>query len=604
MVEKFKNRTDRLVKQFERKRFSTIPKKGMSVPMLRGLENFVTEVETTEGNEIITQLKHALRRTPADYYYTGEEIAKPGTVNDPFASIGYVFSLLTVNPNLVDSQMFLGPWELAQEAKTMTAGLLNLDIKFIEDPNSEWTDSKKPPFVGGWFLSGGTESITQATWAFRNLYFARAAEAAGFKKEAFSIRKTGTFNIQGLPSPTILAPVNAHLALVKAGDITGYGMESPGITNFYLQEDGRVDLDSFRTGLQSILTSAGKTEKGLSYVFVTAGDTERGIISDTHAMANILQEEFIKNKPDQRLPPILVDSAAQYLFAEVMDGSPNYTDLDGSPHELPVWDFRVPEVSAIVVDPHKNQIPYPSSILIYRNPSMMKLTSVEHKYLSTDMHDSDHRLTQSEKDDLQVLGSIPTSRGGYGAIATWMYYLSQGMDGMRARKERVWNNVKSIWSALEDGDLTSKFELMTKPETAIVTMRLRPEWVSNHNLDPSLVAIANKVASVYDAQGIDRSPECILAGEATYQLYLAINGALRDTDDMLYVGKSTGLRTRSKQEYYMQEKIGGLIKSKFGKSFAHHEDTGILVHVMEHNRPQHVAKLIGRLNVEAANLLN
>ncbi|MBT3582271.1 hypothetical protein HN924_01485 [Candidatus Woesearchaeota archaeon] len=601
-------RTDKLVRDFPRIRYAKVPERGISKPKIV-LDNVIRKIELAAEelldsnalnphyDPLIGQMVSALRRTPADYYNSGEEMAKPGTVNDQYALLGFVYAAATYNPNLVDSQMFVGPWEMAQEAKTMTADLLGLHIETVKDLKSEWVNHEKPPYVGGWFLNGGTESIIQATWAFRNKYFADLVDDK-IAPGDFSVRKNGAFDIGNLPRPVILAPINAHLALEKAADMTGFGRGDMGVTKYYLTPEGRPDMNSFRTELNNILNPENKI--GLSYVFVTAGDTERGIISNTQEIGNILRQECGKIGIDP--PPILVDSAAQYLFAEVMRDSPNYTDLEGNLKKLPIWDFRVPEVSAIVVDPHKNQIPYPASLLIYRNPQMMKLTDIKHNYLSTDMHRSDSRLTDEEKENLQVIGSIPTSRGGYSAVATWMYYLSHGLEGIRAKKEKVWNNVKKVWSALEQGDLNKKYELMSIPETAIITLRLNPEWVaSNHeSFKSDIRETARKIHSVYQDNDVDRSVDSILAGEATYSIYKAINDY---TSDMLYIGKSTSLRTLSREEYSLQSRINDLVSKHFGEKFECHEDTGILLHVMEHNELEHMEKLILRLNQEATNLI-
>jgi glutamate/tyrosine decarboxylase-like PLP-dependent enzyme len=587
MTEEQQSRLDFLREKSPRKRHWRIPEKGIvkNVSTLQkeiGLENVMKNVESSK-EPIMIELSNAMHRIPA-FYRSHEEMAKPGTINDPIASMAYVYTLMMANPNSVDMEMFYGAYEMAQEAKAMTSHLLGLSPTFSVDTTGEWVDGFVPHHVGGWFLNGGTESIQQAIWTFRNKYF----------EDKFGnddIRSKGYRNKIAEDIPVVIAPINAHFALDKSTEIVGLGKGDSSIKRFYLNQGGKPEPESFRKQIKNTLAHG----TGISTVFITAGDTERGIISDTSAMAKVLRDEYKRKGLENKLPPIIVDAAAQYLFAAVMDGSDKYVDIEGIPMEIPKWDFRVPEVEVIVTDPHKNEIPYPASILIYRNAKLANLTQMEEAYLSTDMLKHVTGMPPGEMNAAQACSTIPTSRAAYGSVATWAYYVGNGLDKIRQRKEKVWANVLHVWKALDEGSLSRKYERLFTPQTAIINMRLSPDWVEKNisKFDNEIVRKADKIAEAYEYVDHKISLNSVLSGELTFKVYENIN---KNKGDMLYIGKSTELKTLSEQDYHAANEVKQIFPG------AGHENTGLLIHVMEHNRIKDMNTLVRRLNQEANKL--
>lgn len=585
--------------------------------------NYIQEIMTTgKGKEfVLKELENAMRRIPA-CYLSHQEMAKPGTINDPLALEGYYYSMRTANPNNVDSQMFYGSFELEQEAKAITAYLLNYPVK--------WKKDGDPEYIGGWFLNGGTESIIQACWIYRNKYFYEKfacpkhsqlhipefiKKREGLFRDLFSIRRNGWFKMypeysklygqhRVVPSPKILAPINAHFALTKAADILGFGQDN--IEYYYLKEDGRPDPDSVREKTKRIIDRGDD----IAMFWVQVGDTERGILSDTSQLDSVLKEAYDQKGIDL-YPPTLVDAAAQYLFAAVMKDSENYVDIHGNSKTIPPWDFQVENVKAIVVDPHKNQVPYPASILILRDPDDSKHTVMDDAYLSLDLLAQVESMSEKDLEHTQHNATIPTSRAGYGVIATWAYYVGNGIENIRKRKEKIWSNVLTLWRELVEGELPGIYELVCEPDSALVCFRLSPNWIKeNMEKIEKSVKIDERIIKMYEEKlGLTPNLYEMLAGKASYEIYEQINNSTRD---WLYIARSKTLLTRTENEFkdYMRkdnelEYLNYDLKKEGKEKIDERiwEYIGLMAHIIEHNRKKDIELLIKRLKEEAEKLL-
>jgi glutamate/tyrosine decarboxylase-like PLP-dependent enzyme len=548
------------------------------------------------------EIEKAMKRIPASFP-SHQEMAKPGTINDQFASEMYYYVLSTSNPNNVDPHMFLGSYELEREAMSITAKLLN----FPEDTKN----------VGGWFLNGGTEAILQATWMYRNKYFFdkfRNIEAPEFLKggggkegmfrDLFSLREYGWFKLypeyakyhdrnEKIPVPKILAPFDAHFALKKAADILGFGQNN--IEYFFLDDNGRPDPKSIREKAEKIIREGNE----IVMTWITVGDTTRGVLSDTE---NLDYEVScaIKGKQDFK-PPTLVDAAAQYLFAAVMNSSDKYVDAEGINKEIPVWDFRVENVRAIVADPHKNQIPYPASMLLIRDAQDTQHTIMETEYLSIDLMSKVGSMNEKQIEATSHSATIPTSRTGYSPAATWAYYVNYGLAEIRRRKEKIWELVMRLRNAIKN-DLGEMYELICEPDSAIVSFAISKEWIRDNE--------ARLIKEIHEKAGqieswIDITPSIdLLAGIATYKIYEGIN---ESSQDFLYIGRSEELWIKKEEEFkdfqHLKEKLiyKKLEEKRIDTTVYNY--MGLIVHIMEHNREKDIVLLVKRLKEEALSMV-
>lgn len=533
---------------------------------------FTLPVEGRGGKYVESEIEKAMNRNPANFG-SHQEMAKPGTLNDRMASKAY-YRALKANPNNVDPHMWLGSYELEREAMSMTAGMLN-----HEDPEN----------VGGWFLNGGTEAILQATWMYRNKYFFSKASAP---KDGFNIRKNGWLGLyekskkKGIrkksPTPKILAPINSHFALNKAADILGIGQDN--IEYFFLDENGRPDPKSAGEKARKIMTDGNE----IMMTWVTVGDTTRGALADVGAIDREVMSA-IEGKQDYT-PPTIVDAAAQYLFAAVMGSSDKYADSDGNRKEMPAWDFRVKNVHAIVADPHKNQIPYPASILLIRDPQDTSHTIMDTEYLSLDLMKKAKGLSKSQLEATSHSATIPTSRSGYGPAATWAYYVGHGLDKIRKRKEKIWGLVNYLEGSIKK-ELGDTYEPLYEPDSAIVSFAISKKWIEK-NKD-------NLIDEIYDeakkSAGAQPPSADILAGVATYKVYEGINDF---PDDFLYLGRSEELKIKTEKDFeeFKRQESGAADTVTYNYM-------GLIAHVMEHNRKEDVDLLVRRLKEEAGYLL-
>jgi len=464
--------------------------------------------------EILRELDITLANT-SSLYNSKQPSAKPGTVNDKFATQIYIRSMKSDNANLVDPTMFYGAYQREREALAMTADLLH---------------HPTPEKAGGFFLSGGTESINQAVWMLRNKYF--------LEKYDFNIRTKGFLGLykefiekgRKIPTPKIIAPIDSHFAIYKAADIFGLGMES--IVFYDLDQDYNTDFRSLEQKVREVY----ETGEDIFVSFTVVGDTQKGKIQDVRRINEIiktLSEEYKKKNP-----PIVVDAAAQYLFASLMRESKKYNK------KIPDWDFTIRNVRAIIADPHKNQIPYNTGILLIRDPEDLKYTHMEMAhYLATDLS-KNFKVDENEMKLMQAVATIPTSRGGYGAAATWAYYLNNGREGLRKKKEKIWELVQRFTDYIKHSEY---YELISEPETAIVAFCVK--------------------------NGSDKDNKTI---------YNRIN---HGPNDYCYISESDSLRARNIKE----------VKEKNGFS-------GLYIQIMEHNDKENLDYLMKRLDEEAYKL--
>lgn len=470
-----------------------------------------------EPAEVLDQIARAARRSPNDYA-SGLAFAKPGTLPDSIALHAYTHMIEIMNPNNIDGHMFLGAYELEKEILAQTAHLLG---KRDEETLSD-----------GFMLGGATESINQALWMLRNKYFREHAKVH-VDEEGIAEATAALMAQTGRRSPVILTALDSHFSTSqKAPALLGLGREA--VRFIPLNEQYGVSLEDVAR-----VTDATLVEGRDIFAYVgTVGDTQKGRIDDIAQIAGVIADRT--NRAGRPAPPTIVDAAAQYLFAAVMQESHRHG-------KIPEWNFRVPSVEAIIADPHKNEMPYNCGLLLLRNQLLAHETHVEPTYLSRDLQQQCSSLTDHERADAQINATIPTSRAGYGAAALWAYYQAHGMEGIRMRKEGIWQLAQTFAQGIREGGL---YEIVRDPETSVVSFRTRDN-----------------------------------SGERMARIYEAIN---TNPHDKLYIAKSTTATARTRGDLEVARSLGSA--SPF---------TALHVHMMEHNRPAGVDYLLERLHEEA-----
>ncbi|NOZ76900.1 MAG: tyrosine decarboxylase MfnA [Euryarchaeota archaeon] len=212
------------------------------------------------------------------------------------------------------------------------------------------------PSAAGFIVSGGTEANLTALWAARN--------AAGKDK------------------PEVILPDTAHFSFQKACDTLG--LEAVRIP---VREDRTVD-----TGL--VEEAVGDNTAAIVGI---AGSTEYGIVDDIPALSEIALENSVCLHVDAAFGGFVLP-----FLEELGYGS---------------WpfDFSLPGVSSITVDPHKMGLSaIPSGGILFRDPGILERIETESPYLT-------------EKRQHTLLGT----RSGAAAAATFAVMKAMGRQGYR-----------------------------------------------------------------------------------------------------------------------------------------------------------------------------
>lgn len=621
-------RADKLIKNANRNRIFLIDhiKKGKGLGFVR------------------KQIDKAMSIIPSDYS-TGQPSAKPGTVNDPIAQKMYQVAMETANPNNVDPYMFLGAYQLEREAIALTAQLLKHPL---ERKNRQKFENN----YGGWFLNGGTESILQATWIYRNKFFKkrylpileRSLKLQGKKvwelEELLDIGNYGwnslIHNLQNelkapamMPTPKVIVPINAHFAIVKAADILGFGKKN--IHYYFLDhETGMPDPYSLEKVCEETINKGDE----IAMIWVVVGDTERGSLADVECLIEAARKGIRSKKeelyigsinasPEKFQVPILVDAAAQYLFASLMENDPvylKYIRTELNLERYPNWSFSADGVKAIVCDPHKNQIPYPASSVIFEDFNDIRYTRTEESYLSAKDMENLGGLSMGEREMSAMHATIPTSRAGYGAIATWAYYVGNGLEEIQRRKQKIWKLVGKFKNFIDESQF---LQLIVPPQSAIIPFRISMKWIYE-NVEKIREIVSKYLAEKkhegkYDLllKWNDKFDDEVLH-IPNYLLYEKINN---NPNNSFFIARSFSLGVLTEKDYAMRDAV-----KKSREKFKHQKlddcindeernavkkwDTeeyyhiGLMVQIMEHHEEQIIDSLAIELENAVMNLLN
>ena len=228
---------------------------------------------------------------------------------------------LFIEANLGDLGLFAGAHRLEKEVIRMLGELLHAPS--VETPSGKSCESS----VCGYLTTGGTESNIQAVRGMKNLV------TAG-KKDVGKI-------------PNIVIPESAHFSFDKVADMMGI-------------EVRRALLDSeFKVDPASVESLIDANTIGLVGI---AGTTEFGQIDPIEELSKLALENEI------------------FLHIDAAFGGFVIPFLE-NPYP---FDFKVPGVTSIAIDPHKMGLStIPSGALLFRSPSFLDSLKVSTPYLTT-----------------------------------------------------------------------------------------------------------------------------------------------------------------------------------------------------------------------------
>jgi len=215
--------------------------------------------------------------------------------------------------------------------------------------------------------------------------------------------------------PEVIVPKSAHFSFKKASEMLRFKLIEAD-----LDEDYKIDINSVKKNI---------TNKTIAIVGV-AGTTELGMID-----------------PIEELSKIAIDSDI-YLHVDAAFGGFAIPFLKDIGYELPEFDFSLPGVSSITIDPHKMGLsPIPSGCIIYRKKEYLDVIAVESPYLTS-----------------KVQSTIVGTRLGAPSAATWAIMNYIGREGYCELAKEYMVNTNFLADTLrEEG-----FDVIVKPELNIV----------------------------------------------------------------------------------------------------------------------------------------
>ncbi len=245
----------------------------------------------------------------------------------------------------------------------------------------------------GNIVTGGTEANIMAIRAARN-------HARKYK---------------GIVDGEIIIPESAHFSFKKAADMLNLK-----IVEAKLDENYKIDVESLK-GVISDKTVA---------IVAIAGTTELGLIDPIGEISKIAFENNI------------------YFHVDAAFGGFSIPFLKESGYDLPVFDFSLPGVCSITVDPHKMGLaPIPAGGIIFRKEEYLEVMAVDSPYLTV--------KTQS---------TIVGTRLGASSAATFAVMKYFGRQGYCRLANEMMDNTNFLYEQL----LEIGYEVVCRPELNIV----------------------------------------------------------------------------------------------------------------------------------------
>jgi tyrosine decarboxylase/aspartate 1-decarboxylase len=248
------------------------------------------------------------------------------------------------------------------------------------------------PRACGSIVSGGTEANIVALWAARNLVRRECGE--------------------------VVVPVSAHYSFDKASDLLNLKLIKVKLNSSY-----QMDVEAAEEAI---------TPKTVAIVGL-AGSTGLGVVDPIRELSEIAAEHNV------------------YLHVDAAFGGfvlPFLKELGYEPVE---FDFSLPSVCSVTIDPHKMGLaPVPAGGILFRDAAMCEAVSMKVPY-----------LVGGEMKQPSLLGT----RSGASAVAVWALLKHLGRAGYAAVVERC---LGLTWKLAEGIRRIDGLDVVTEPTMNIV----------------------------------------------------------------------------------------------------------------------------------------
>tara|TARA_Y100000815_G_C13307713_1_gene487177 strand:- start:289 stop:1428 length:1140 start_codon:yes stop_codon:yes gene_type:complete len=252
-----------------------------------------------------------------------------------------------------------------------------------------------PDAIGN-VVSGGTEANIIALWTARNY--------------------SNTSNAE------VILPSHSHHSFDKAADILGLKL---------------IKIPS-KNGIMDVNHIEKKITRNTILMIGVAGNTPLGLIDPIDELSDLAIKFSI---------PLHVDASFGGFIIPF---------LRKSEYKIPEFDFSLPGVYSIVVDPHKmGMAPIPSSCILFRNSKFLNSISSNVDYLSG-----------GQKPRKTLLGTSP----GASIISLWALMNFLGKDGYSKIALRCMKNTQYLYEKL---NTISGINIIQKPVLNIIGFKFR-----------------------------------------------------------------------------------------------------------------------------------
>jgi len=251
------------------------------------------------------------------------------------------------------------------------------------------------PHASGNIVTGGTEANVLALWAFKNLRMKNGGE--------------------------IVVPLSAHCSFDKAASLLGFKIVRVGLNNGF-----QVDVEAARKAI---------TPKTIALVGI-AGTTGLGVVDPIKELSDLALEHNL------------------LLHVDAAFGGFVLPFLKELGYKTPEFDFSLPGVSSITIDPHKMGLaPIPAGGILFRNEELRKAIAWKVSYLAG-----------GEIEQSTFVGT----RSGASVIAVWALLHHLGREGYRKIVERC---MRVTWKLAEGVKQVDGLDIITKPVTNVVGIK-------------------------------------------------------------------------------------------------------------------------------------
>jgi len=234
---------------------------------------------------------------------------------------------------------------------------------------------------------------------------------------------------KGIVDGEIIIPSSAHFSFKKAADMLNLK-----IVEANLDDNYKTDADSVKNLI---------SDKTVAIVAI-AGTTELGLVDPIGEISKIALDNNI------------------YFHVDAAFGGFSIPFLREMGHELPVFDFSLPGVCSITVDPHKMGLaPIPAGGILFREKEYLDVMAIDSPYLTV--------KTQS---------TIVGTRLGASSAATYAIMKYYGKKGYCNLIKNIMENTKFFKENLEK----IGYDVICEPELNIVAFN-HPDMKTNELAD-------------------------------------------------------------------------------------------------------------------------